>query len=103
VQGSDSDTVKSNLMRLFNVNDAKAAALLSGKRVVLKKNADQATAMKFRAALKQAGAVCELQSLEAPSSTAAPSSTSTESRSAPAPENVSAKASASTGDVDMVG
>lgn len=95
VKGSHSDAVKSNLMRLFKVNEAKAAALLSGKRVVLKKNADQVTAMKFRAALKQAGAVCTLESLDEPASEQSSSSTST--------SPISKTPAASSGDVAMVG
>lgn len=58
VPGADVAKVKQNLARLFKIDDAKVAALFSGKQVVLKKDADQATAMKFRATLKQAGAEC---------------------------------------------
>lgn len=60
VAGAVPESVQANLMRLFKIDEARAAAMLSGKPVILKKDADQATAMKFRAALKQAGALCDL-------------------------------------------
>jgi hypothetical protein len=60
VAGADPETVKANLMRLFKIDATKAAALMGGGGAILKRDADQATAMKFRAALKQAGALCEL-------------------------------------------
>lgn len=105
VAGADPESVKANLMRLFKIDEARAAGMLSGKTVTLKRNADQATAMKFRAALKQAGAVCQLVDLtaaaeqqpEAPSSkpaVAAPES------AAPASE---ASAAAASGDFATVG
>lgn len=60
VAGSDVNAVKNNLMQLFKIDEARATSMLSGKPVTLKRNADQATTMRFRAALKQAGALCEV-------------------------------------------
>lgn len=76
VKGADPETVKANLGRLFKMDAAKVEKLFSGQPVVLKKDADQATAMKFRAALKQAGAECVLKPLQdtAPAPAAAPAS-----------------------------
>ncbi len=65
VKGADPDTVKGNLGRLFKMDADRVEKLFSGQPVVLKKDADQATAMKFRAALKQAGAECVLKPLDA--------------------------------------
>lgn len=65
VAGSDRETVKQNLMQLFKIDEARVAGMLSGKAVTLKRNADQATMMRFRAALKQAGALCEVVPLSA--------------------------------------
>jgi len=87
VKGADPDTVKANLGRLFKMDAAKVEKLFSGQPVILKKDADQATAMKFRAALKQAGAECVLKPLASgaaedsappvpPSESAAPASNS---------------------------
>lgn len=63
VAGASPALVKANLMKLFKIDESRADAMLSGRPVVLKRDADQATAMKFRAALKQAGALCELVAL----------------------------------------
>ena len=61
VGGADLATVKSNLGRLFKMDSARVEKLFSGQPVVIKKDADQATAMKFRALMKQAGAECEIR------------------------------------------
>lgn len=60
VGGADPAAVKQNLAKLFKIDAARVEALFSGKPVVLKKDADQAAAMKFRAALRQAGAQCQM-------------------------------------------
>lgn len=61
VGGADLATVKSNLGRLFKMDSARVEKLFSSQPVVIKKDADQATAMKFRALMKQAGAECEVR------------------------------------------
>ena len=61
VAGADPARVRENLAAAFKMDVSKVEALFSGKRVVVKKDADQATAMKFRAVMKQAGAVCDLE------------------------------------------
>lgn len=68
VAGADPAKVRENLAAAFKMDVSKVEALFSGKRVVVKKDADQATAMKFRAVMKQAGAVCDLERIgdEAP-------------------------------------
>ena len=58
--GANPDDVKARVGKMFNADATKLAALFSGKRVVIKKNIDQATAAKYRAALNKAGAVCEV-------------------------------------------
>lgn len=60
VPGADPEAVRANMGRLFRMTPERVEALFSGKRIVLKRDADQATAMKFRAALKQAGAQCQM-------------------------------------------
>ncbi len=50
---------------MFGANEAKLKTLFSGKRVVIKKNIDQATATKYKAALYKAGAVSEIKSMSA--------------------------------------
>lgn len=89
VKGSDLATVKSNLGKIFKMDAARVEKLFSGQPVVLKKDADQATAMKFRAVLKQAGAECELRPVAASDQTLATSS-------APVPEPRAASAAPET-------
>src|SRR5690606_8856770 len=79
-QGASPEAVRENLARLFRMDAARVEALFSGQRVVIKRDADQATMMKFRAAMKQAGALCEVEEVgavapaSAPVAAAAPSS-----------------------------
>ncbi len=63
VSGADPDQVRRNLAQLFKMEFDRVEKLFTGKPVVLKKEADQATAMKMRAALKKAGAECEMKAL----------------------------------------
>ncbi|MEY1661896.1 hypothetical protein [Isoalcanivorax beigongshangi] len=60
-RGEAPEQVQSRLQQLFRLNDSAAAALFSGRRVQLKKGVDQATMMRFKAALRQAGALCEVE------------------------------------------
>lgn len=52
------DEVKRNLAALFKMKAEQVDALFSGKPVVIKRDIDQATALKYQAAFKKAGAVC---------------------------------------------
>ena len=52
--------VKAKVGKMFNADDAKLAQLFSGRRVVIKKNIDRATATKYQTALNRAGAECEI-------------------------------------------
>ena len=61
--GADADDVKAKVGKMFNADEAKLAQLFSGKRIVIKKNIDQATAAKYKTALNRAGADCEIKSL----------------------------------------
>ncbi len=58
--GANADEVRVRVAKLFNADEAKLAQLFSGKRIVIKKNIDQATANKYRTALARAGAECEI-------------------------------------------
>lgn len=59
-EGANPDDVKARVGKMFNADDAKLAQLFSGKRIVIKKNIDQATAAKYKTALNRAGAKCEV-------------------------------------------
>lgn len=86
VAGADPSKVRSNLASAFRMDEAKVEALFSGKRVVLKKDADQATAMKFRAVMKQAGAQAEIERVgEEAAPAAATNSSAPAAAATPAP------------------
>lgn len=53
--GVDISAVKSKLMATFPLNEKQVAAILKGKRVVLKKSTDEVTAKRLGTALKRAG------------------------------------------------
>lgn len=116
VAGASPDAVKQNLAKLFKLEPARVEAMFSGKPVVLKKDADQATAMKFRAVLRQAGAQVRMEPVGAieevsaapapPVEPAAQEAAAPVTATAPAPAQPAAApttASAAAGDMDMVG
>lgn len=84
-QGASPAAVRDNLARLFRMDAARVEALFSGQRVVIKRDADQATMMKFRAAMKQAGALCEVEEVGA-SAPAGPRAGATADAAPPAAE-----------------
>ena len=62
-EGAELEQVKAKVGAMFKADAAKLAQLFSGKRVVIKKNIDQAMANKYKAALNNAGAECEIKPL----------------------------------------
>lgn len=60
------------MAQLFKLDDAKLAAIFSGKPMALKKDCDAATAEKFKAVLTKAGAEVEIRSQQAAPSPAPP-------------------------------
>ena len=79
--------VKQRVGQLFKLDDAKLAAVFSGKPVVLKKDCDLATAEKIKAALTKAGAESEIKSsaamAAAPAKPAAPTAAVAKPAAAP--------------------
>lgn len=62
-EGADLEQVKAKVGAMFKADASKLAHLFSGKRMVIKKNINQATANKYQTALNNAGAVCEIKLL----------------------------------------
>jgi len=60
-EGADPAAVKAKIGKMFNADEAKLAQLFSGKRIVIKKNLDQATAAKYKTAFNRAGAECDVR------------------------------------------
>jgi hypothetical protein len=73
-EGAELGEVKAKVAKMFNADEAKLGQLFSGKRVVIKKNIDMATAAKYQTALNRAGAQCEISQLggAAPAATPVP-------------------------------
>ena len=94
VPGSDREQVKLNLAKLFKVEPARVEPMFSGKRVVIKAQLDQATAQKYQAALKSAGAVCEVVDTAAAAKPAAPQATAAQPAARPQPAPAAAPATA---------
>ena len=63
VEGAKLEQVKAKVAAMFKADASKLEQLFSGKRVVIKKNIDLATANKYQSALQNAGAQCEVKSL----------------------------------------
>lgn len=66
------EEVRQKLAALFKMPEAKVAGLFAGKPIVVKRNLDEATARKFEAAFRKAGAKCELRSASASAPAAEP-------------------------------
>lgn len=63
--GSDLETVKANLAKLFQADAQRIELLFSGRRLVLKNNLDAPAAEKYRMALERAGARVEVVDMDA--------------------------------------
>ncbi|MFW2372709.1 MAG: hypothetical protein ACN4GM_06265 [Gammaproteobacteria bacterium] len=101
--GADPAQVRANIGKMFKADEAKLNQLFSGSRVVIKKNIDRQTAMKYQAAMKKAGAICEVKALAATSSPASAQVTAAQTtRSAPARRPQPRPAAVTSGDVPPV-
>jgi len=58
VPGANEATVRANVAQLFKANEKVLEKLFSGEPIAIKKDVDQAGAMKYRALMKKAGAIC---------------------------------------------
>ena len=99
--GAELDKVKANIGTMFKADEAKLTQLFSGKRVVIKKNIDEATARKYEKALNNAGALCEVKNLSqsaetasvaAPADAPAPAAAAQPTPAAPAAPSAAANA-----------
>ena len=64
IENADLDTVKQKIAKLFNASGDQLAYLFSGASVKIKNNIDQDTAIKYRVAFKEAGALIEIRSAD---------------------------------------
>ncbi|MCB1859760.1 MAG: hypothetical protein KDI63_15915 [Gammaproteobacteria bacterium] len=61
MEGSDPQTVRSKIGRLFAANDKTLDRLFSGSPVRVKSEVDQETASKYRVAFREAGALLDIR------------------------------------------
>ena len=85
MEGANPDEVKVRVGKIFNADAAMIAQLFSGKRVVIKKNVDKATAAKYKTALNRAGAQCEVKLMGGDPAAAAPAQAAPAAQPAAAP------------------
>ncbi|HHH36269.1 MAG TPA: hypothetical protein ENK48_05505 [Gammaproteobacteria bacterium] len=83
---ADPAQVRARLAALFKTDEASIGKLFSGKRYVLKKGLDEASARKYQAALNRAGAQCELVARQAAMTIAPPGVILVETAPPAAPE-----------------
>ena len=72
VPGKEIDSVKKALMNILKADDQSIDRLFSGKRVLIRKNVEAATAKKFQKAFEDIGAVCNLEQVKVSGEVSAP-------------------------------
>jgi len=60
-QGADPQKVKEYICGIFRIDMDKAESLFSGKKIIVKKGADEETCLKMKQAFEKAGAECEIE------------------------------------------
>ena len=63
VDGADLQVVKQVIGKIFKADEARLAKMFSGRRILIKRQADEITMIKYRGAFQKAGAVCEIVDL----------------------------------------
>lgn len=61
IQGADPEKVKEHICRMFRIDMEKAESLFSGKKIIVKKHADEETCRKMKLVFEKAGAECEIE------------------------------------------
>jgi len=62
-EGADLQSVKQKIGKIFKADEARLAQMFSGRRVLIKREADEIAMVKYRGAFKKAGAICEIVDL----------------------------------------
>ncbi|MBC8210760.1 MAG: hypothetical protein H8E21_06800 [Gammaproteobacteria bacterium] len=83
VPGADLETVKQKIATIFKADEARLTQLFSGRRMLIKRQADEITTIKYRGAFQKAGAICEV--VELSEQAAAPETASAPPPQKPAP------------------
>ncbi|MES9965517.1 MAG: hypothetical protein ABW116_18475 [Candidatus Sedimenticola sp. 20ELBAFRAG] len=64
IEGNDPDEVKQKIARMFKADTDRVERMFSGKPVRIKSGVDQETAVKYRSAFKNAGALIDIKPVE---------------------------------------
>jgi hypothetical protein len=94
LDGHEPTAVRSALARLFKADDATLDKLFSGKRMLIKRGCDKATALKYKLAMENAGANPVIRQAGAPDEKAAPAPPPAAEKTMTAAEKIAALASA---------
>ncbi|MCF8045866.1 MAG: hypothetical protein K9J83_08385 [Desulfarculaceae bacterium] len=60
-EGADPQKVKEHICSMFRIDMEKTESLFSGKKIIIKKHADEETCRKMKLAFAKAGADCEIE------------------------------------------
>lgn len=63
VKGADLQSVKQKIGKIFKADEERLNLMFSGRRVLIKRQADEITMVKYRGAFQKAGAICEIVDL----------------------------------------
>ncbi len=58
--GADLQVVKQKIAKIFKADEDRLAQMFSGRRVLIKRQVDEITMVKYRGAFQKAGAICEV-------------------------------------------
>lgn len=75
LEGASLDEVKVKIGKLFNTSGDQLEQLFSGEQLKIKNGVDQETAVKYRVAFRNAGALVEIRSADTPASETADANT----------------------------
>lgn len=97
--GEDLQSVKRKIGKIFNADENRLTQMFSGRRVLIKRQADEVTMIKYRGAFLKAGAICEIVEL---SSTAVDSRNVASSQTGESNTAATAGTAGQTGQTDYV-
>ena len=64
VEGHNIDDVKNKVSLLFRIGEEKIERLFSGEPILLRKNVDHKTALRYQSVFQKAGAICKITEIK---------------------------------------
>jgi hypothetical protein len=87
VDGADLQSVKQKIGKIFKADETRLAQMFSGRRVLIKRQTDEITMIKYRGAFQKAGAVCEIVDLSVETTSTQSATPQPVSKSTESPQN----------------